>query len=86
MSFSVEKKTTLAHPFRAPGSTLISSDQSNLKIVYNKYKTRSPLPNSTNQLRYNFIFVMVLGLINQFGNIIFQKLYQLSQSLQVPWF
>lgn len=86
MSFSVEKKTTLAHPFRAPGSTLISSDQSNLKIVYNKYKTRSPLPNSTNQLRYNFIFCHGTGFNKSIWKYHISKLYQLSQSLQVPWF
>ena len=72
MSFSVEKKTTLAHPFRAPGSTLISSDQSNLLFIIN---TKQDLHYLIRLINYviTLFFVMVLGLINQFGNIIFQN-------------
>lgn len=86
MSYSYEKKITLAHPFRATGSTLLHEEQSSLKIVYDKYKTRSPYPNSSNQLRYNLIFIHGTGFNKSIWKYHINKLYQLSQSQQVPWF
>ena len=86
MSYSYEKKMTLAHPFRATGSTLLHEEQSSLKIVYDKYKTRSPYPNSSNQLRYNLIFIHGTGFNKSIWKYHINKLYQLSQSQQVPWF
>ncbi|EMG48811.1 LPX1 Peroxisomal membrane protein LPX1 [Candida maltosa Xu316] len=86
MSFSYEKKITKAYPFRAAGSTLVHDEQPDLKIVYDKYKTRSSLPHSKNQLRYNFIFCHGTGFNKSIWKYHITRLYQLSQSMQVPWF
>ncbi|RCK62852.1 Peroxisomal membrane protein LPX1 [Candida viswanathii] len=86
MSYSFERKVTSAHPFRATGSTLLQEEQSSLKIVYDKYKTRSPYPKSSNQLRYNLIFIHGTGFNKSIWKYHIHKLYQLSQSQQVPWF
>ncbi|CAI5757468.1 unnamed protein product [Candida verbasci] len=86
MSFTLSKKTAKANQFRATGSTILQQDTKNLSIVYNKYKTNSPLPSSKNQIRYNLIFTHGTGFNKSVWNYLIKKLYQLSQSGQVAWF
>ncbi|KAI5950824.1 hypothetical protein KGF54_003898 [Candida jiufengensis] len=86
MSFTLTKKEVKAHPYRSKGSTLLSEDSHNLKIVYNKYKTNCPPPNPKNQLRFNLIFCHGTGFNKSIWKYHVKKLYQLSQSMQVPWF
>ncbi|KAI5967639.1 hypothetical protein CANMA_002819 [Candida margitis] len=86
MSFTLEKKQTKAHPIRANGATLIAEDAKNLTVVYNKYKSNCPRPNPQSQLTYNLVFCHGTGFNKSIWNYHIKKLYQLSQSLQVPWF
>lgn len=85
MSFTLEKKETQAYLYRAKGSTLLAGEE-DLKIVYNKYKTNCPLPKSESQLRFNLIFCHGTGFNKSIWHYHIKRLYQLSQSLQVPWF
>lgn len=86
MSFTLEKKLTRAHPTRAQGSTLLAKDAENLTIVYNKYKSNCPRPNPQSQLTYNLVFCHGTGFNKSIWNYHIKKLFQLSQSLQVPCF
>ncbi|CAK9436420.1 uncharacterized protein LODBEIA_P09780 [Lodderomyces beijingensis] len=85
MSFTVEKKETRAYPFRSPGSTILENEL-DLKIVYNKYKTNQAIPSPDAQLRFNLIFCHGTGFNKSIWNYHIRRLYQLSQSFQVPWF
>ncbi|CAK9436419.1 uncharacterized protein LODBEIA_P09770 [Lodderomyces beijingensis] len=85
MSFTLEKKEAKASPIRAKGSTILENDFG-LKIVYNKYKTTCPLPKPESQLRFNLIFCHGTGFNKSIWNYHIRRLYQLSQSFQVPWF
>ncbi|KAI5963498.1 uncharacterized protein KGF55_002378 [Candida pseudojiufengensis] len=86
MSFTLTKKEVRAHPYRVKGSTLLENDTNDLKIVYHKYKTNSPPPKPVNQLRFNLIFCHGTGFNKSIWKYHIKKLYQLSQSMQVPWF
>lgn len=86
MSFTLEKKQAKAHPVRAKGATLLAEDANNLTIVYNKYKSNCPRPKPQSQLTYNLVFCHGTGFNKSIWNYHIKKLFQLSQSLQVPWF
>ncbi|KAI5954851.1 hypothetical protein KGF57_003876 [Candida theae] len=86
MSFTLQKKQVKAHPIRAKGSTLLAEDAQNLTIVYNKYKSNCPRPDAKSQLTYNLVFCHGTGFNKSVWNYHIKKLFQLSQSMQVPWF
>lgn len=86
MSYTVQKKLVKAHPIRAKGSTLLAEDAANLTIVYNKYKSNCPRPKPQSQLTFNLVFCHGTGFNKSIWNYHIKKLFQLSQSFQVPWF
>lgn len=76
MGFTLEKKTTDAQFPRTAGATSLSNDR--LKIVYDRYKTDTPIPDGVTKV--NFIFAHGSGMNKSVWSYHCKKLYELTQN------